>query len=189
MLVSKKNLPNLLTFARIFSIPVMTVLFFFPFQWAAWTALAIYIPAAVTDFLDGYFARTHQTITPIGKFMDPIADKLFVGAMLFLLVAFDRLTGIWVLPAVIIFMREIFIAGLREYLGPMNVQLPVSRLGKWKTAIQMTAIGFLIVSGYNPFHWIPETLIGEVGLTIAMFLTVKSGFQYTVVGLKHIQNK
>lgn len=187
MSISKKNLPNILTFSRILAIPVMMVLFFFPFQWAAWTALFIYIPAAVTDFLDGYFARAHKTISPIGQFMDPIADKLFVGSMLFLLVAFDRLTGIWVLPAVIIFMREIFIAGLREYLGPMNIQLPVSRLGKWKTAIQMTAIGFLIVAGYNPFEWIPERSIGQIGLTIAMILTIKSGFHYTVAGIKHIR--
>ncbi len=188
MMINKKNLPNILTFARILAIPVITILFFFPFQWAAWAALFIYIPAALTDFFDGYFARAHQTITPIGKFMDPIADKLFVGAMLFLLVAFDRLTGIWVLPAVIIFMREMFIAGLREYLGPMNIQLPVSRLGKWKTMIQMTAIGFLIVSGYNTITWIPEQSIGQLGLTLAMFMTVKSGLDYAAVGLKHIRD-
>lgn len=184
--ITKKDLPNILTFSRILAIPVMTLLFFFPFEWAAWATLFVYIPAALTDFFDGYFARAHKTISPIGQFMDPIADKLFVGTMLFLLVAFDRLTGIWVLPAVIIFMREIFIAGLREYLGPMNIQLPVSKMGKWKTAIQMTAIGFLIIAGYNPLEWLPEKLIGQVGLTIAMILTVKSGWQYTVVGLKHI---
>lgn len=186
MVIRKQNLPNILTFSRILSIPIMTILFFFPFQWAAWAALFVYIPAAFTDFLDGYFARAHKTISPIGQFMDPIADKLFVGAMLFLLVAFDRLTGIWVLPAVLIFMREIFIAGLREYLGPMNVKLPVSQMGKWKTAIQMTAIGFLIVAGYNPFEWLPVKWIGQIGLTIAMILTLQSGLQYTVIGLKHI---
>lgn len=186
MFLRKENLPNILTFSRILAIPVMTALFFFPFQWAAWAALAVYIPAALTDFLDGYFARAHKTISPIGQFMDPIADKLFVGAMLFLLVAFDRLTGVWVLPAIIIFTREMFIAGLREYLGPMNIKLPVSPLGKWKTAVQMIAIGFLIVSGYNPFEWLPVKMIGQVGLTIAMVLAVQSGLQYSIIGLKHI---
>lgn len=176
-MLQRHHIPNILTLSRIVTIPLMVALFFVPKAWAAWTILAIYAPAAATDFLDGYLARSLQLTSPIGKFLDPIADKLFVGALLFMLAAVNRLDGFWVVPALIILMREIFIAGLREYLGPLNIQIPVSNLAKWKTGVQMTAIGFLIVGPYAP-DWIPSLWIGKIGLVAAMVLAVKTGWDY-----------
>jgi cardiolipin synthase len=183
--LSRADIPNLLTISRIVTIPVMVALFFVPKAWAAWTILAIYAPAAATDYLDGYLARSLQVTSPIGRFLDPIADKLFVGALLFMLAAVHRLEGVWALPALIILIREIFIAGLREYLGPLNIQVPVSQMAKWKTGVQMTAIGFLIVGPFAP-EWIPALEIGQLGLIIAMALAVKTGWDYTKIALPHL---
>ena len=181
----RANIPNLLTMSRIVSIPLMVALFFVPQAWAAWTILAIYAPAAATDYLDGYLARSLSITSPIGKFLDPIADKIFVGALLFMLAAIGRLAGVWALPALAILLREIFIAGLREYLGPLNISVPVTNLAKWKTGMQMTAIGFLIVGPYAP-DWIPSLWIGQIGLLIAMVLALKTGWDYTKNALPHI---
>lgn len=181
----RHHIPNLLTLSRIVTIPLMVALFFVPKAWAAWTILAIYAPAAATDFLDGYLARSLSLTSPIGKFLDPIADKLFVGALLFMLAAVNRLDGLWVVPALAILMREIFIAGLREYLGPLNIQIPVSNLAKWKTGVQMTAIGFLIVGPYAP-SWIPSLWIGKLGLIAAMALALKTGWDYAKSTMPYI---
>lgn len=183
------NLPNLLTFSRILLIPILVVFMLLPHAWAAWTALAIYIPGAITDYLDGYYARQLNQSSPIGRFLDPIADKLFVGAILFLLVASDRLVGIWVVPALVILMRELFVAGLREALGPKDIVVHVSQLAKWKTACQMTAIGFLIVWPFVSDYEIINLLvkwIGQLGLLAATVLTVKTGYDYAKAGLKHL---
>ncbi len=183
--LQRHHIPNLLTLSRIVTIPLMVLLFFVPKAWAAWTILAIYAPAAVTDFLDGYIARSLSLTSPVGKFLDPIADKLFVGALLFMLAAVDRLDGVWALPALAILLREIFIAGLREYLGPLNVQIPVSTLAKWKTGVQMGAIGFLIVGPYAP-DWIPSLWIGKLGLLIAMVLALQTGWNYAKTAMPYI---
>ena len=183
--LKRSDIPNILTLSRIVSIPVMVALFFVPKAWAAWTILAIYAPAAITDYLDGYLARSLSLTSPVGRFLDPIADKLFVGALLFMLSAVHRLDGIWALPALVILMREIFIAGLREYLGPLNVTVPVSNLAKWKTGVQMGAIGFLIVGPFAPY-WIPSLWIGQIGLLVAMVLAVQTGWAYTKTALPYL---
>lgn len=183
--IDRADIPNLLTLSRIVAVPAMVALFFIPKAWAAWAILAIYAPAAATDYLDGYLARSMRVTSPIGKFLDPISDKIFVGALLFMLAAVHRLEGIWVIPALLILMREIFIAGLREYLGPLNIQVPVSNLAKWKTGVQMGAIGFLIVGPYAP-DWIPSLWIGQIGLLVAMVLALKTGWDYTKVAMPHI---
>lgn len=181
------NLPNILTLSRIAMLPVLMGLFFIPEPWAAWSALGVYTLAAITDFLDGYLARSMDQISSFGKFLDPISDKIFVATLLLILVGFDRLTGVWIIPAIVILMREFLVAGLREYLGPLNVQLPVSKLAKWKTTVQMVTLGFLIVGNYGDVI-LPHTLsYGQWGLTLAAILTVITGWDYLKAGLKHIK--
>jgi cardiolipin synthase len=180
------TLPNILTIARIAMIPIIVGLFFIPYEWAAWAALGVYTLACITDFLDGYLARKRQEFSAIGKFLDPIADKLLIATLLMMLVGFERLDGFWIIPAVLILFREIAVAGLREFLGPVNIQLPVSHLAKWKTTIQMVALGFLIVGDYGN-HIVPETLfVGQIGVSIAAVLTVITGYQYLKAGIAHI---
>lgn len=180
------NIPNLLTLFRIALIPAITALFFVPGAWAVWVALALYTLGAITDFFDGYLARALKQTSAFGRFLDPIADKLYVAAILLLLAGFDRISGVWLIPAIVIMMREILIAGLREFLGPYKITLPVSKLAKWKTTVQMVAIGFLIAGPYGetilPYSW----QIGHWGLVAAAALTVMTGWDYMRRGLEYI---
>lgn len=177
----KNDIPNLLTLSRLALLPVMIVLLLIDKSWAAWLALGLYAPAAATDYLDGYFARLYKSPSKVGIFLDPIADKLFVGAILFMLAATERLEGWWAVPALLIMMREIFIAGLREYLAGNEIPMPVTRLAKWKTGVQMGAIGFLIMWPYVEPEWFSISVesIGKGGIIIAMVLTLKTGWDYT----------
>lgn len=179
------SLPNLLTLSRIAVIAPVTALFFVHEAWAAWTALGLYTYACVTDYIDGWLARAWEQESAIGKFLDPIADKLLVCAVLVMVVANDRLVGLSVLPAVVILLREMLVSGLREYLATLNVGVPVTRLAKWKTTIQMLALGFLIVGDYGPPTW-PVLMIGVVGLWAAAALTFVTGLDYSVVGFRHM---
>ena len=181
------NTANMLTLFRIAIIPVLIVLFFFPGPVAAWSAVGLFVLAAITDFFDGYFARSLNQVTAFGRFLDPIADKLIVTVTLFLLVAFDRLEGLWILPAVIILVREILIAGLREFLGPYNIKVKVSPLAKWKTTVQLIVISFLIAGPYGDLVIPYANMIGHYGLIIAMILTVITGWDYLKAGLNAIQ--
>jgi cardiolipin synthase len=191
-------LPNILTISRIVLLPVMIALFFFPGTTAAWTALWIYVFCAVTDFFDGYLARKFGTTSNFGTFLDPISDKILVSSLLIALAAFDRLDGLWMVPAIIILMREFLIAGLREYLGPQNIKVPVSKLAKWKTGVQMTALGFLVIGDYGDGVMdtvfgvlangdaVGALLTGQILLAIAAVITVITGWNYLKVGFKHI---
>lgn len=181
------NLPNILTFGRILMIPIIIGLFFCPNSWGGWAALGVYTLACVTDFFDGYIARKMKTESAFGKFMDPIADKLLIAVILILLAGFDRLPGFWIIPAILILFREILIAGLREFLGGSDVKVPVTALAKWKTTIQMFAMGFLIV-GETGKTVLPQTFeVGRIGITIAAILTLITGYQYLKAGLQHIK--
>ena len=171
------NLPNMLTYARIIAVPLVVLCFFLEghlksSDFARWSALIIFLLASVTDYLDGYLARAWQQTSNIGKMLDPIADKLLVATCLLLLAAnTDRHAGIagWSLwAAIIILCREILVSGLREYLAALKVSVPVTQLAKWKTAIQMTAIGFLIVGDAGPAA-LPVAGIGEMLLWMAVF--------------------
>jgi cardiolipin synthase len=144
------SLPNLLTLSRIGLIPVLLLLLYLNEPWARWTALVLFTLAGVTDWLDGYLARNRGQVSSIGRFLDPIADKLLVSAVILLLVAVDSITGLVLLPALVILCREILVSGLREYLAEIQVPVPVSNLAKWKTVIQMVALGFLIVGHDGP---------------------------------------
>ena len=185
MIRRMKALPNILTSSRILIIPPLLYFLFIGEEWASWIALALYVYACITDFLDGYVAREMKTTSNVGKFLDPIADKLLVIAVLFSLVALDRLQGFIFLAGLTIILREVFISGLREYLGPKNIQVPVSRLAKWKTFAQMLSLGFLIMAVHSPF-WIPSFFLGEVLIVIAALLSVLTAIDYTKLGLRHI---
>jgi cardiolipin synthase len=179
------NLPNLLTLSRIFVIPPIVALFLVEGDIPRWIAFGLYAAACITDFFDGYVARSMGQISKVGRFLDPVADKLLVAAVILMLVATDRIAGLVVLPALIILIREILVSGLREHLASISVGVPVSRLAKWKTMIQMFSLGFLIVHDASP-AWIPSVLIGEVGLWAAATLTLITGYDYLRAGLGHL---
>jgi cardiolipin synthase (CMP-forming) len=179
------SLPNLLTLSRIAVIPFVVGFFYINADWAAWTACGLFAVACITDYFDGYLARAWEQESAIGKFLDPIADKLLVSATLVMVVATDRIGGVSVLAAVVILLREVLVSGLREYLAGLNVGVPVTRLAKWKTGIQMVALAFLIVGDHGPDNY-PVLLIGIVGLWVAALLTLMTGWDYTVVGLRHM---
>ena len=182
------NLPNLLTMSRILVILPIVALFFVTGDAARWITLGLYAAACVTDFFDGYIARSMGQISRFGRFLDPVADKLLVAAVIFMLVATDRIEGLVVLPALVILIREILVSGLREHLASLSVSVPVSRLAKWKTSIQMLSLGFLIVHDASP-DWIPSVLIGETGIWIAALLTLITGYDYLRAGLQHLTDE
>jgi cardiolipin synthase (CMP-forming) len=173
--------PNLLTGCRIAAIPALVAAFYVPGDFGQWATCAIFAIAAITDFFDGYLARSWSMQSQLGRMLDPIADKLLVGAAILMLVHFDRAP---ILPALVILCREILVSGLREFLAEVQVGLPVSRLAKWKTAVQMIAIGFLLAGSAAPW-WLFADYVGSYGLWLAAGLTMMTGFDYLVVGLRH----
>jgi cardiolipin synthase len=175
------NPPNLLTGFRILAVPAMVAAFYIPGDFGKWVTCAIFSVAAITDFFDGYLARSLSMQSPLGRMLDPIADKLLVGAAILMLVHFDRSP---ILPALVILCREILVSGLREFLAEVRVGLPVSRLAKWKTSVQMVAIGFLLAGSAAPW-WLFADDVGAYGLWLAAGLTLFTGFDYLVVGLRH----
>jgi len=180
------SLPNLLTLSRILAIPLVVGTFYLSGDSARWFCCALFSAAGITDWLDGHMARRWEQQSELGRFLDPIADKLLVSATLFMLVAKGRFSTEWaLLPALVILCREILVSGLREYLAGLSVGVPVSRLAKWKTAIQMVAIGVLIV-GDAGWHVIPVVAIGETLLWLAAVLTLVTGYDYLRAGLSHI---
>ena len=179
------TLPNLLTLSRIVAIPLVIATFYAASPLGSWLGCVIFSLAAVTDWLDGRLARMWHQQSELGRFLDPVADKLLVATTLFMLAAYDRLSAMSILPALVILMREIMVSGLREHLAGLRVGMPVSKLAKWKTFIQMLAIGVLLVGDAGPaaLHIRP---IGEFLLWIAAVLTVKTGYDYLRAGLSHI---
>ncbi|MEQ8295487.1 MAG: CDP-diacylglycerol--glycerol-3-phosphate 3-phosphatidyltransferase [Nitratireductor sp.] len=187
------NLPNILTYGRILAVPLIVLCFFLEGRlrssdFARWSALGLFMAASVTDYLDGYLARIWQQTSNIGRMLDPIADKLLVSTCLLLLAADPARTihgwSLW--AAIIILCREILVSGLREYLAELKVSVPVTRLAKWKTTIQMIAIGFLL-AGPAGAKVLPYTI--EIGITllwISALVTLYTGYDYFRAGLKHI---
>ena len=174
--------PNLLTIGRVVVIPLIVVCFYFPGEPARWVACALFTTAATTDYLDGYLARSWKQQSPFGRWLDPIADKLLVAATILMLVGFDRAP---LLPSLVILLREITVSGLREYMAEVSVGLPVSRLAKWKTAVQMVAIGVLVVGDAGP-AWMPVRPVGDLGLWLAAALTLVTGYDYLRAGMRHM---
>ncbi|HEY2132129.1 MAG TPA: CDP-diacylglycerol--glycerol-3-phosphate 3-phosphatidyltransferase [Acetobacteraceae bacterium] len=183
------DLPNLLTLSRIAAIPLLVVLAALRLPWGDLGACIIFSIAAITDYFDGKLARDRLQTSDLGRMLDPIADKLLVGAALMMLVGTDRLSGPGLYPAIVIMLREIMVSGLREYLAAIRVGLPVTRLAKWKTGFQMGALGTLLAgsSGAALIHlgWLPVHAIGEAMLWIAALLTLLTGWDYLTAGLRH----
>ena len=178
------TIPNIITFIRIFLIPIILYLLFSENPNIVLIAGLLFIVSSVPDYFDGYLARILNHQSAMGRLFDPIADKLLVGACLLVLCSFGYISGLTVLPALIILLREILVSGLREYLAEIRVGLPVSRLAKWKTGLQMFSLGFLIVGDASPSE-IPSVFIGEICLWLAALLTLWTGYDYLRSGLLH----
>ncbi|MFA6219933.1 MAG: CDP-diacylglycerol--glycerol-3-phosphate 3-phosphatidyltransferase [Erythrobacter sp.] len=194
------TLPNILTLSRIVAIPLLAFLLWWPgWEQGYLAAFALYCAMGITDYFDGYLARSSGTVSKLGIFLDPIADKIMVAAVILVLAAQNVLRGPYVgdahvIAGLIILMREIAVSGLREFLGPLQVSVPVSRLAKWKTAFQMIALGALILGQGLP-NWtvqlggmsanVPHT-VGLTTLWAAAVLTVITGWDYLRVGLGHM---
>jgi cardiolipin synthase len=179
------SLPNILTVSRILAIPAICAAFFLPGAWSAWVPLVLFAAAGITDWFDGYLARKWGQMSDLGRFLDPVADKLLVAAVIMMLIAFDRIDRITCVAAVVIMCREITVTGLREFLAELRVKVPVSRLAKWKTTVQLIALGFLIVGDHGP-DILHVRITGEIGLWIAAVLTLYTGWDYLQTGLRHM---
>jgi CDP-diacylglycerol--glycerol-3-phosphate 3-phosphatidyltransferase len=187
--MSAFNLPNLLTYGRIAAVPLVVACFTLPdlpTETSRWVAFVLFVIAAVTDFFDGYLARAWHQQSALGRMLDPIADKLLVASLLFVLVDSRTIQGVTVIAAVIILCREILVSGLREFLAELRVSVPVSWLAKCKTTAQLVAVGFLVV-GPAGDRVLPHTVeIGVVLLWIAALLTLYTGWDYFRAGIRHL---
>lgn len=192
-------LPNALTYARIAAVPLVVACLYWQdiLQggiWLRWVALALFIMAAVTDVLDGYFARSWGQQSSFGRMLDPIADKLLVSSCLLMLAADGTIRGWSLWAAIVILCREILVSGLREYLAELQVSVPVTRLAKWKTALQLVAVGFLLagnagdllVAEVIDIGFPLVTLIGLLLLWLSALLTLYTGYDYFRAGLHHL---
>lgn len=194
------TLPNLLTLSRIAAIPLLAFLLWWP-DWELGYLLAfgLYCLMGITDYFDGYLARSSGAVSKLGIFLDPIADKIMVAAVILVLTAQGVLRGPYVgdmhvIAGLIILVREIAVSGLREFLGSLQVSVPVTTLAKWKTTFQLVALGALILGGGLP-NWnmtiggivanVPHT-VGLTTLWAAAILTLMTGWDYLRVGLKHM---
>ncbi len=185
------TLPNLLTLSRILAVPILVFLLWRPDWWDYGITFVLYCMVGITDYFDGYLARAQGTVSRLGQFLDPIADKIMVVAVIAMLVstrqpeAVPIIWGFHIIPALVILLREITVSGLREFLAGLQVSVPVSALAKWKTALQMFALGALILAGAVP-QWPWVHLVGLVTLWGAAALTVVTGWDYLRVGLRHM---
>ena len=181
------QLPNLLTYGRVLAVPAVVGCLFMPDEFGMrMLALGIFIAAGVTDFFDGYLARAWSQQSALGRMLDPIADKLLVAASLMMLVADKTITSWSIWAAIVILCREILVSGLREFLAELRVPVPVSTVAKWKTTVQLVAIGFL-VAGPAGEALVPGSItIGLILLWIAALLTLYTGWDYMKAGFKHV---
>ncbi|MDQ4087206.1 MAG: CDP-diacylglycerol--glycerol-3-phosphate 3-phosphatidyltransferase [Pseudomonadota bacterium] len=185
------SLPNLLTLSRIFAVPILVFLLWKPSWFDYAVTFVLYCLVGITDYFDGYLARAQGTVSRLGIFLDPIADKIMVAAVIVMLVARPPQEGPaiisdWhLIPALVILLREIIVSGLREFLAGLRVSIPVSQLAKWKTTFQLVALGALILAGAVPqWSWVHE--VGLLSLWAAAGLTLVTGWDYLRVGLKHM---
>ena len=184
-------LPNLLTYARIAAVPVVVGCMYFQSilgygLWLRWVALFIFIAAGLTDVLDGYLARTYGQQSVFGRMLDPIADKLLVSSCLLMLAADETIKGLALWAAIIILCREILVSGLREYLAELRVSVPVTALAKWKTFLQLLAVGFCIAGEAGDKILPITTAIGIGLLWLSAILTLYTGWDYFRAGVRHL---
>lgn len=199
------TLPNILTLSRIFAVPLLAFLLWWPgWQLGYAIGFVLYSLIGITDYLDGYLARAQGTVSKLGQFLDPIADKIMVASVILVLTAQGFLRGpyvgdLHVIAGLIILIREIAVSGLREFLGPLKVSVPVSRMAKWKTTFQLLSLGALILGGAVhgvPCHSVAQDcgtmanqwihLVGLAALWAAAALTLITGWDYLRAGLRHM---
>jgi CDP-diacylglycerol---glycerol-3-phosphate 3-phosphatidyltransferase len=186
-----------LTYARIAAVPAVVACMYWQSileggLWLRWVALAIFIAAGITDFLDGYFARMWDQQSTFGRMLDPIADKLLVASCLLMLAVDSTIKGPTIWAAIVILCREILVSGLREYLAELRVSVPVTQLAKWKTTVQLVAIGFLLAgpAGDNMMSaWLARPVITDAGiglLWLSALVTLYTGWDYFRAGVRHL---
>jgi CDP-diacylglycerol--glycerol-3-phosphate 3-phosphatidyltransferase/cardiolipin synthase len=185
------TLPNLLTLSRIFAVPILVFLLWQPSWFDYAITFVLYCMVGITDYFDGYLARAKGAVSRLGIFLDPIADKIMVAAVIIMLVSTRRMSGdpiihgIHIIPAIVILLREIIVSGLREFLASVQVSIPVSQLAKWKTTFQLVALGALILAGAVPqWPWVHQ--VGLASLWAAALLTLVTGWDYLRVGVRHM---
>src|SRR5205085_6095404 len=185
------SLPNLLTLSRILAVPILVFLLWRPSPVDYAVTFVLYCVVGMTDYLDGYLARAQGLTSRLGQFLDPIADKIMVAAVLIMLISsrnanpVPEIAGLNIIPALVILLREIIVSGLREFLGPLNVSVPVSALAKWKTTLQLVSLGALILGGAVPqMGWVHE--FGIICLWFAAGLTLVTGYDYLRIGIRHM---
>ena len=183
--VALYNLPNILTISRIAVIPLIFMsIYFTSYVWAMLAGI-LFVAASITDYLDGYLARAWNETSAFGRLLDPIADKLLVATALVVILAKPDMysLNITIIPVFVILCREIWVSGLREFLREVNVGLPVTKLAKWKTAFQMTALAMMLFKDL----WIGWSYTGEFLLWVAAILTFITGYQYYQRSLEYVK--
>ena len=185
------TLPNLLTLSRILAVPLLVFLLWRPTPIDYAVTFVLYCVVGITDYFDGYLARAQGRISRLGQFLDPIADKIMVAAVIVMLISTRKMSGepvihgLHIIPALVILLREIIVSGLREFLAPLNVSMPVSTLAKWKTTLQLVCLGGLILGGAFPTElWVHQ--LGLATLWAAGILTLLTGYDYLRIGLRHM---
>jgi cardiolipin synthase len=185
------SLPNLLTLSRILAVPILVFLLWQPAPLDYAIIFVLYCIVGITDYFDGYLARAQGQISKLGQFLDPIADKIMVAAVIMMLVSSRKMSGepvihgLHIIPALIILLREIIVSGLREFLAESQVSMPVSALAKWKTTLQLVALGALIFGGAVPAQlWVHN--VGLASLWAAAALTLVTGYDYLRTGIRHM---
>lgn len=187
------SLPNILTLSRIFAVPLLVILLWpdseppltQPGRIDYALAFGLYCLMGITDYFDGYLARARGTVSKLGVFLDPIADKIMIAAVILMLVVTGDISGFSVIAALVILLREIIVSGLREYLAGLQVSMPVSAMAKWKTTFQLMAFGGLIFAGIFPHMPVLATI--ALGLLwLAAILTMITGWDYLRVGIRHM---
>ena len=185
------SLPNLLTLSRILAVPILVFLLWRPVPLDYAITFVLYCIVGMTDYLDGYLARAQGRISRLGQFLDPIADKIMVAAVIMMLVSSRKMSGepvihgLHIIPALIILLREIIVSGLREFLAGSQVSIPVTALAKWKTTLQLVALGALILGGSVPGQpWVHNVGLGS--LWAAAALTLVTGYDYLRIGIRHM---
>lgn len=185
------SIPNILTLSRILAVPILVFLLWRPAPLDYAITFVLYCLVGITDYFDGYLARAWNSISRLGQFLDPIADKIMVAAVLVMLISSRKanpvpeIAGLHLIPALVILLREIIVSGLREFLAGLQVSVPVSALSKWKTTLQLVALGALILGGALPEQpWVH--LVGIICLWAAAALTLVTGYDYLRAGLRHM---
>ena len=178
------NLSNFLTLIRVAIIPIIVLCIYLKSPFFGWTAFILFCLASITDYFDGYLARIRNEVTNFGTFLDPIADKLLVAAVILILTSKGVIANWETIPALIILLREITVSGLREYLAGIKISIPVSQIAKLKTLLQLFALALLILSE-SITDIVLIIFLGKLFLWAAGLLTLYTAYDYVKASIKH----